>query len=155
MTSPPPAPATTIASPSPPRAPPARTALLLGLVFDAAIPASARALFGAPAAIEAAVRADLASARASPLLNVHVTTLMLDPAPGRAEEGLARLEALLRRGTPGVVVGAGVRLIPELTPLFEAVVDACRRVAPDVPVVFPRAPGAVTEALQRALARAG
>ncbi|KAI0020753.1 hypothetical protein F4780DRAFT_779200 [Xylariomycetidae sp. FL0641] len=125
--------------------------LLIGLIFSTSLPPSSRALFPAVATLERAVRDDLAVAASR---GFAVSTLFLDPSS--AADGLARLGARLRDAPPdAVVVGTGLRVVPEFTELLERVVGTCREAAPGVPVGFNRAPGSTSETLERWFGQAG
>jgi hypothetical protein len=61
-------------------------------------------------------------------------------------------EALARRGTDCVVIGAGVRLSPEHFLLFEKLINAVHRAAPTAAICFNTQPSTTSEAVQRWLA---
>lgn len=73
---------------------------------------------------------------------------MVAPEIGRA---VAQLEAALGQGAPFdcVVVGAGLRLPAGRLTLFEALVNAVRRAAPDAALAFNSSPADTAEAAAR------
>ncbi|UCM87947.1 hypothetical protein [Streptomyces marincola] len=69
----------------------------------------------------------------------------------------ATAEATLRRALGNgdfacVVIGAGVRVVPENLPLFERVVNTVHRLAPDAAIAFNTDPADTADAVRRALA---
>ncbi|KAI0099273.1 hypothetical protein GGR51DRAFT_565092 [Nemania sp. FL0031] len=125
---------------------PIRKVLVAGIRVDAKIPEHFRRQFGTPEEVGAKIGADLANARQK---GFDCTPYQLDPT--RLEEQFATFEAELSSGRyDAIMIGAGVRLVPEHTALFERMVDACRRLSPGVPFVFNSGPTTHCEALERA-----
>jgi len=54
-----------------------------------------------------------------------------------------------------VVVGAGLRIVPAMTPIFEAVINALREHAPEARLAFNLSPQDSADAAERQLSRAG
>ncbi|CAJ2499896.1 Uu.00g027490.m01.CDS01 [Anthostomella pinea] len=124
--------------------------LIAGLKFDA--PGSTAQHFGPPAAIAKAVQDDLAVAERAGFSH---TDLLFDP-DRNLEEQVGQFEAYLRSGKfDAVMIGVGVRLVPEHTLLFERLVNLCRVIVPDIPWVFNTRPGTTTEALYRVFGKPG
>ena len=93
------------------------------------------------------VRAGVAAGRArieEPGFTVDVCLLDY----GRTAEAVYRA-ALSGKDYDIVVIGAGVRLDPALTPLFEVLVDATRELAPGTKLCFNVSPSTTAEAVQR------
>ena len=68
----------------------------------------------------------------------------------RGETAAAALEeALTGESYACALVGGGVRLDPELTPLLETIVNVLREQAPDTPIAFNTKPFDTIEAIQR------
>lgn len=67
---------------------------------------------------------------------------------GRTAEAVYRA-ALSEKDYDLVVIGAGIRLDPVLTPLFEILVDATRELAPGARLCFNVSPSTTVEAVQR------
>ncbi|WP_406137722.1 hypothetical protein [Streptomyces sp. NBC_01089] len=67
---------------------------------------------------------------------------------GRTAEAVYRA-ALSGKDYDIVVIGAGIRLDPALTPLFEILVDATRELAPGARLCFNVSPSTTVEAVQR------
>ncbi|MEV7595656.1 hypothetical protein AB0O42_35895, partial [Streptomyces sp. NPDC089922] len=67
---------------------------------------------------------------------------------GRTAEAVYRA-ALSRKDYDIVMIGAGVRLDPVLTPLFEALVDITHELAPSAKLCFNVSPSTTVEAVQR------
>lgn len=47
------------------------------------------------------------------------------------------------------MIGSGIRMIDEQTPLFEIMVNMCRTITPNTPLMFNAAPGTMTKCLER------
>ncbi|GLY74624.1 hypothetical protein [Actinoallomurus iriomotensis] len=106
---------------------------------------SSRAAF--PEIDAEAVRAGVAAGRARlEELGFTVDVCLLDY--GRTAEAVYRA-ALSRKDYDIVMIGAGVRLDPALTPLFEALVDATHELAPGAKLCFNVSPSTTVEAVQR------
>jgi hypothetical protein len=112
------------------------------LVGDPAFPHSAF-----PTVDAATVQAGIRAARAGLAdLGLDLDTCFLD----RGETADTTLRAALRRRHyEVVVVGAGVRLEPPLTPLFEVVVNAIREASPGSTVCFNTGPDTTVAAVRR------
>ncbi|KAI1085203.1 hypothetical protein F5B20DRAFT_575674 [Whalleya microplaca] len=122
-----------------------RPVLMIGLTFNIPLPPWVLEAFGDGPQIEAGVKADVARAEAA---GFPITPLLVDPQD--VEPGLRAFEAQLRSGVfRAVLIGAGVRILPEYSVLFEKLVDLSRTIVPDVPILFPAAPGTTGEALGR------
>lgn len=67
---------------------------------------------------------------------------------GRTAEAVYRA-VLSEKDYDLVVIGAGIRLDPVLTPLFEILVDATRELAPGARLCFNVSPWTTVEAVQR------
>lgn len=112
------------------------------LVEDAA---SSRAAF--PDLDVDVVRAGVAAERARLReLGFTVDLCLLDY--GRTAEAVYRA-ALSAKDYDLVVIGAGIRLDPALTPLLEVLVDATRELAPAAKLCFNVSPTTTVEAVQR------
>ncbi|KAK5631738.1 hypothetical protein RRF57_007452 [Xylaria bambusicola] len=116
--------------------------LLMGFQSDVSVPQHFRDLFGTPDEISAKIRNDHARiqrAGITPvayLLNSH-----------EVEKGLKDLESLLREGSYDAIgIGAGVRLVPAYSALFERIVNMCIALAPGVPLLFNDGPDGSTAA---------
>ena len=53
------------------------------------------------------------------------------------------------------MVGAGLRIVPAMTPIFEAVINALREHAPEARLAFNLSPEDSADAAERQLSRAG
>ncbi|MBY8886679.1 hypothetical protein K7472_17665 [Streptomyces sp. PTM05] len=112
------------------------------LVDDAA---SSRAAF--PEIDAEAVRAGVAAERARlEERGFTVDVCLLDY--GRTAEAVYRA-ALSGKDYDIVMIGAGVRLDPALTPLFEVLVDTTRELAPGAKLCFNVSPTTTAEAVRR------
>jgi hypothetical protein len=106
---------------------------------------SSRAAF--PEIDAAAVRAGMAAGRARlEELGLSVDVCLLDY--GRTAEAVFRA-ALTARDYDIVLIGAGVRLDPELTPLLEVLVNTAHELAPGAKLCFNVSPTTAVEAVQR------
>nr|WTB07298.1 hypothetical protein OG546_25610 [Streptomyces antimycoticus] len=106
---------------------------------------SSRAAF--PELDAEAVRAGVAAERARLAeLGITVDVCLLDY--GRTAEAVYRA-ALSRKDYDIVMIGAGVRLDPVLTPLFEALVGITHELAPGAKLCFNVSPSTTVEAVQR------
>lgn len=106
---------------------------------------SSRAAF--PEIDAEAVRAGVAAGRARlEELGFTVDVCLLDY--GRTAEAVYRA-ALSGKDYDFVMIGAGVRLDPELTPLFEVLVETTRELAPRAKLCFNVGPSTTAEAVQR------
>jgi hypothetical protein len=119
--------------------------LIAGLQVHATIPPYFRTLYGTPTEIANKIDADKARVEAA---GYHVTTYYMDD--GDPQTGLTWLtEKLQAEKFDGVMIGSGLRLIPEQTELFENVVDVVRRLSPGSVMMFNDGPGGNWEALRR------
>ncbi|GAB2818386.1 hypothetical protein [Streptomyces daliensis] len=106
---------------------------------------SSRAAF--PEIDAEAVRAGVAAERARlEELGFTVDLCLLDY--GRTAEAVYRA-ALSGKDYDLVMIGAGIRLDPALTPLFEILVDTTRELAPGAKLCFNVSPSTTVEAVQR------
>ncbi|KAI8950860.1 hypothetical protein F4801DRAFT_578977 [Xylaria longipes] len=120
--------------------------LLTGIKTTAEIPPFFRDQFGTADEITAKLERDLARTQRN---GFDCKPYQIDP--NDAEVGLQGMEDELKSSVyEGVMIGAGVRLVPEQTHLFEKMVDVCRRVAPNIPFMFNSGPDTHCQALERA-----
>ncbi|MFJ8195013.1 hypothetical protein ACIQ8D_35545 [Streptomyces sp. NPDC096094] len=106
---------------------------------------SSRAAF--PEIDAEAVRAGMAAGRARlEELGLSVDVCLLDY--GRTAEAVFRA-ALTAKDYDIVLIGAGVRLDPELTPLLEVLVNITHELAPGAKLCFNVSPTTAVEAVQR------
>ncbi|WP_225848574.1 hypothetical protein [Streptomyces sp. HPF1205] len=106
---------------------------------------SSRAAF--PEMDAEAVRAGVAAGKARlEELGFTVDVCLLDY--GRTAEAVYRA-ALAARDYDFVVIGAGVRLDPALTPLLEVLVNATHELAPKAKICFNVSPTTTVKAVQR------
>ncbi|KAJ8117900.1 hypothetical protein OPT61_g996 [Boeremia exigua] len=123
--------------------------LITGLTVDSEIPPYFRELFGTPDEIQAAIDADEDRIRDA---GYDVTSFQVDDADPAA--GLQWIEDKLRsEHFDGIMIGSGLRLIPEQTALFEDAVDVCRRVKPDAVLMCNSGPGTNLDTLHRNLGK--
>ncbi|KAI8947177.1 hypothetical protein F4801DRAFT_561834 [Xylaria longipes] len=122
-------------------------ALLIGFVSNVSLPQYFRDLFGTAEEIRGKLDADHAR-----IQRAGITPVSFELNPQEKEKGLAELEALLREEKYDAIgIGAGVRLHPDHTALFETIVNLCRRTAPSVPLMFNDGPDGSTKTLERVL----
>lgn len=125
--------------------------LIAGLTVHATIPPYLRTLYGTPSEIQSAITADEHRIRAA---GVDVTSYQIDDAD--AETGLQWVESTLRgERFDGVIVGSGLRLVPDQTALFERVVGVCVREGRGAVLMFNEGPGTNWDALRRNGGRLG
>ena len=123
--------------------------LITGLIVHADIPDYFRQLFGTPDQIQTAITADENKIRDA---GFDVTSFQINDAD--TEAGLGWIEEkLCSQPFNGIMIGSGLRLIPQQTPLFESVVNMCTRVSPDAVFMFNYGPGTNWETLQRNMQR--
>ncbi|WP_405913254.1 hypothetical protein OG760_23470 [Streptomyces sp. NBC_00963] len=106
---------------------------------------SSRAAF--PEIDAEAVRAGVAAGRAR-LKELGFTVDVCPLDYGRTAETVYRA-ALSRKDYDIVVIGAGIRLDPALTPLFEVLVGTTHELAPGAKLCFNVSPSTTVEAVQR------
>ncbi|ARQ72495.1 hypothetical protein CAG99_19680 [Streptomyces marincola] len=106
-----------------------------------------RALPGLTAAEVRGARAEVDAELAAAGLTVERCVLDLGAT---AEATLRR--ALVDGDFTCVVIGAGVRVVPENLPLFERVVNTVHRLAPEAAIGFNTDPADTADAVRRALA---
>ncbi|MFJ3693638.1 hypothetical protein ACIPW9_05910 [Streptomyces sp. NPDC090052] len=106
---------------------------------------SSRAAF--PEIDAEAVRAGVAAGRAR-LKELGFTVDVCPLDYGRTAEAVYRA-ALSRKDYDIVVIGAGIRLDPALTPLFEVLVGTTHELAPGAKLCFNVSPSTTVEAVQR------
>ncbi|TGJ82015.1 hypothetical protein E0Z10_g6737 [Xylaria hypoxylon] len=115
--------------------------LLMGFQSTIPLPQHFRELFGTAEEIGAKLDADHARISRAGITPV---TFLLNPL--EQEKGLKDMEVLLRNGNYDAIgIGAGVRLHPKYTALFETIVNMCKTVAPSVPLLFNDGPGGSAE----------
>ncbi len=123
--------------------------LVIGLIVHSKIPLYFRELYGTPDEIQAAITGDENRIRNA---GYDVTSYQINDSDAAA--GLEWLEDKLRsEHFDGIILGSGLRLIPQQTALFESAVDACQRVKPDTLLMFNSGPGTNWDTLQRNLGR--
>ncbi|KAJ2986434.1 hypothetical protein NUW58_g5032 [Xylaria curta] len=114
--------------------------LLIGFHSDISLPQYFRELFGTAEEIRAKLDADHAR-----IQRAGITPVMFQLNPLEKDAGLRDLEVLLREGEYDAIgIGAGARLHPEHTSVFEAVVNLCRTTTPSVPLMFNDGPDGST-----------
>ncbi|KAI1168567.1 hypothetical protein F5B18DRAFT_595644 [Nemania serpens] len=119
--------------------------LLVGFQSNISIPQYFRERFGTAEEIRAQLDADHGR-----IQRAGITPIEFQLNPLEQEKGLQDLEGLLREGNYDAIgIGAGVRLHPEYTSLFEAIVNACRTIAPSVPLLFNDGPGGSAATIER------
>lgn len=125
---------------------PRRAILACGVQFHSEVPAYFRQIWGTPEEIGGKIKADLARAHEA---GFDVTSYQVHV--DRLAEGLRGLEDKLKeQDWDAVMVGAGVRLVPEFSAIFEALVNVCRKHVPaNVPFLFNDGPSGHCDALGR------
>ncbi|KAI0481656.1 hypothetical protein F4859DRAFT_475514 [Xylaria cf. heliscus] len=121
--------------------------LLIGFQSNVSLPPYFRSLFGTAEEIRAKLNADH-----DRIQRAGITPVSFELNPQEKEKGLADLGALLREGKYDAIgIGAGVRLHPDYTTLFETIVNLCRTTSPSVPLMFNNGPDGSTQTLERVL----
>ncbi|KAI0200700.1 hypothetical protein F4808DRAFT_427588 [Astrocystis sublimbata] len=121
--------------------------ILIGFVPNVSLPPYFRNLFGTAEEIRTKIDTDH-----NRIHRAGITLVSYELNPQEKEKALADLEALLRaKDYDAIGIGAGVRLHPDYTALFEAIVNLCRTTAPSVPLIFNDGPGGSVMTLERAL----
>jgi len=124
-----------------------RKVLLTGFRPDITISRELQERFGTAEEIAAKLHADHAR-----IQRAGITPIAFYLDPQEQEKGLQNLESLLRQEKyEAIGIGAGVRFNSEHTALFETMVNMCRTIAPNVPLMFNDGPGGSTETVQRVL----
>ncbi|KAF2833560.1 hypothetical protein CC86DRAFT_451213 [Ophiobolus disseminans] len=119
--------------------------LIVGLNVQSAIPQYFRDLYGTPSEIKSKIELDNERIKSA---GYDVTLKYLTPA--ETEAGLEWLEATLKNEKfQGVLLGSGLRLVPDQTMLFEKTMDIVRRGAPDSVFMFNDGPGGNYDAILR------
>ncbi|KAH7094498.1 hypothetical protein FB567DRAFT_510345 [Paraphoma chrysanthemicola] len=119
--------------------------LMTGLDVNANIPEYFRTLYGTPAEIKANIDADEKRVTEA---GYDVTVYFFDDQD--PQKGLDWFEAKLKEvHFDGIMIGVGLRLIPEQTALYEKVVNVARRLSPDSVFLFNEGPGMNYAAVQR------
>jgi hypothetical protein len=119
--------------------------LFTGFQSNISIPPEFRERFGSAEEIRAKLDADHTR-----IQRAGITCIELQLDPLDQEKGLKDLEVLLREEKYDAIgIGAGVRLNPEHTVLFETMVNMCIRIAPSIPLLFNDRPGGSAETLER------
>ncbi|MFS8201459.1 hypothetical protein ACLVWQ_22545 [Streptomyces sp. CWNU-52B] len=121
---------------------------LLNVGLDPALVDDAPSSREAFPAIDAdTIRAGIAAGRARLAeLGITMDVCLLDY--GRTAEAVYRA-ALAAKDYDVVMIGAGVRLDPALTPLFEVLVNTTHELAPDAKLCFNTSPSTIFEAVRR------
>lgn len=115
--------------------------LLIGFVSNVSLPPYFRQLFGTAEEIRSKLAADHAR-----IQRAGITTVVFHADPLEQEKGLLELEKLLREGGyDAISIGAGVRIHPDHTALFETLVNMCGRITPGVPLMFNDGPDGTTK----------
>ncbi|KAI1743592.1 hypothetical protein F4680DRAFT_408684 [Xylaria scruposa] len=121
--------------------------LLIGFVPNVSLPPYLSDLFGDPKEIKAKI--DAVHDR---LREAGVTTVSLQINALEKEKGLTDLGALLREDQYDTIgIGAGLRLHPDYTAYFEAIVNLCRTTTPSVPLMFTDGPDGAVRGVERVL----
>ena len=116
--------------------------LLMGFQSDVPLPQYFRELFGTTEEISAKIRADHDRIR-----RAGITTVTYLINSNELEKGLKDVESLLREGGYDAIgIGAGVRIVPTHSELFEHLVNMCIKNAPGVPLMFNDGPDGSTKA---------
>jgi hypothetical protein len=119
--------------------------LIAGLQVHATIPPYFRTLYGTPTEIADKIDTDKARVEAA---GYDVTTYFMDD--GNPQTGLTWLtEKLQAEKFDGIMIGLGLRIIPEQTEFFEQAMDVIRRLSPGSVLMFNDGPGGNWEALRR------
>jgi hypothetical protein len=119
--------------------------LIAGLQVHATIPPYFRTLYGTPTEIADKIDTDKARVEAA---GYDVTTYFMDD--GNPQTGLTWLtEKLQAEKFDGIMIGSGLRIIPEQTEFFEQAMDVIRRLSPGSVLMFNDGPGGNWEALRR------
>ncbi|KAI1281416.1 hypothetical protein F5Y07DRAFT_296020 [Xylaria sp. FL0933] len=106
--------------------------LLMGFVPGVSLPPHFREMFGTAGEIGAKIQADHARIQRAGITPV---TYLIDPQ--EQEKAFKEIEVLLREGGYDAIgIGAGVRLNPTHTAMFERIVNMCGTIAPGVPLMF-------------------
>ncbi|KAJ8123703.1 hypothetical protein ONZ43_g405 [Nemania bipapillata] len=109
-----------------------KSVLLIGYRSSIPMPQYFRERFGTPEEIRAKLAHDQHRIQRAGITSVMYQLNELDQ-----EKGLRELEGLLRKGNYDAIgIGAGVRLHPDYTALFETIVNMCRTIAPSAPLMF-------------------
>lgn len=118
---------------------------MTGLEPRSTIPQYFRDLYGTPPEIESKIHRDHERILAAGY-DGHLFYVEADDV----QAGLDYIEAFLKAGdTKGVMIGTGLRLIPEQTAVFEKVVDVARRTSPGSVFMFNDGPGGNYDAIMR------
>jgi hypothetical protein len=119
--------------------------LIAGLQVNAAIPDYFRDLYGTPNEIKAKIDTDSERVRAA---GYDVTTKYL--YEDDQEAGLTWLaEKLQSEKFDGIMIGSGLRLIPEQTAFYEKVMNVVREQSPGSVLMFNDGPGGNWDAIKR------
>ncbi|KAI1351697.1 hypothetical protein F5Y01DRAFT_282367 [Xylaria sp. FL0043] len=106
--------------------------LLMGFVPGVSLPPHFREMFGTAEEIGAKIQADHSRIQRAGITPV---TYLIDPQ--EQEKAFKDIEVLLREGGYDAIgIGAGVRLNPTHTAMFERIVNMCGTIAPGVPLMF-------------------
>ncbi|KAI1426696.1 hypothetical protein F5Y12DRAFT_712847 [Xylaria sp. FL1777] len=121
--------------------------LLMGFQSDVPLPQHFREMFGTVEEIGAKIQADHAR-----IQRAGVTTVAYLLNSQEQEKGLKDIEVLLREGGYDAIgIGAGVRLNPAHTAVFERLVNMCVAIAPGVPLMFNDGPDGSSKTVERVL----
>ncbi|KAI3343402.1 hypothetical protein F4824DRAFT_439799 [Ustulina deusta] len=121
--------------------------LLMGFQSNVLLPPHFRELFGTAEEIGAKIHDDHARIQRA---GITLVPYLINPL--EQEKGLQDVELLLREGGYNAIgIGAGVRLNPAYTALFERIVNMCIAIAPGVPFLFNDGPGGSSKTIERVL----
>ncbi|KAI1824876.1 hypothetical protein F4861DRAFT_223130 [Xylaria intraflava] len=119
--------------------------LLAGFVPGVAAPASFYERFGSGENVKTELIADHAR-----ITRAGITPVVFHLDPSQQEKHLKDFEAHLQEGKyDAIIIGAGVRVHPDYTVLFETLVNLCHTVAPNIPLLFNDGPSGSSKALER------
>lgn len=128
--------------------------LATGLTVTSDVDPYFRGLYGSPSEIKAKIDADIDDIRAA---GFQITLKYVsDASPEAMADSLDWLRNKLREEKfDGVMVGTGLRLIPQQTELWEAVMNVIREEAPQSVFMYNDGPGRNLWALRRNKERLG
>lgn len=128
--------------------------LATGLTVESDVDQYFRDLYGSPSEIKAKIDADIENIRAAGF-NVDLK-YMSDASPEATQDSLDLLRSTIREQKfDGIMVGTGLRLIPQQTKLWEDVMNVIREESPQSVFMYNDGPGGNFRALQRNKERLG
>jgi hypothetical protein len=111
--------------------------LALGLGLNIDLPKADRERYGSAELMVSQIENNIARCRE---VGLDVTALEVD-VPS-VEEGVRKVEAELRSGRYHcLMVGGGVKALPDWTPVLQKLVNMSRKIQPDLPIAFNKGPG--------------